>query len=526
MSEFEKENIEVGAEEEESTIFSAPVAHDEKVKKPAKLKNILLSVVALVLVAAITVTVILVLPEPEENPDTTETSTVRLMEDSLFDKVTSAELINDNGSVSFSLIEMEVTSAEGTKDIEAVWTIPEIDTTLIDTNETEATVNSLKQIHYTRVVSKDKNDGKDYGFDEPIYQVNFAGEDTLSLIIGARTPDNTGRYATTSKDNSVYFVDELELLDFDKTELDFAISESISPITDADIKNANYLSNGSLVSFDKLVVYNKNLGMEYTINPSVVDNVNTFFAFEITSPERRAAGDDGVSALMGIFTSGFTSNGCYSFTTSEYDIKRFGLDKPDFYATFYVEDIVKWIKATLQDDGNYAVITSDTKTIIKLSADSLTPAAFTKKDLCNSFLFIEGVTTLRNLTIQSSGNTVSFDLTVETDEENDNTNLEKVFVGGKEIDVDNFKSFYQFLIGMTPVSYDAADLSGKSPETVITLKHLDGSAPSLIKYYSVGNGRYVVENNGLVMGMISSSNHSYIMKYATNTAADKTFDAK
>ena len=219
MSEFEKENIEVGAEEEESTIFSAPAAHDEKVKKPAKLNNILLSVVALMLVAAITVTVILVLPEPEENPDTTETSTVRLMEDSLFDKVTSTELINDNGRVNFSLIEMEVTSSEGTKDIETVWTIPEIDATLIDTNETEATVNSLKQIHYTRVVSKDKSDGKDYGFDEPIYQVNFEGEDTLSLIIGARTPDNTGRYATTSKDNSVYFVDELELLDFDKTYL-------------------------------------------------------------------------------------------------------------------------------------------------------------------------------------------------------------------------------------------------------------------------------------------------------------------
>lgn len=523
MSDFEKDGV--NAPEEESTIFSAPAAHTEKVKKPARVKNILLSALALVMVAAITVTVFILVPEMEGEKAPEELTEIRLMDEKLFDKVTEAELTNENGNVKFYMDEVEVTVSDEVG-YENKWLLSEVDKDLTALDEIEATMNSFKGLVYTKVISEDKNDGKDYGFAEPVYKLDFKGEDGFSLIIGARTPDRMGRYATTTKLDGVYYVDEMALIDFDKTELDFAIKESINPITEEDVSNPLYINNGALVGCDKLVIYNKNLGMEYTIEANTVDNVKTFSAFQITSPERRAAGDDGVSALINLFSGGFSPQGCYSFTTSDYDMKRFGLDNPDFYVTIYVDNVVKTIKASKQADGNYAVITSDTKTIIKVDAATMAPAAFTKKELCNTFLFMEGVITLDKITFASGGETLTFNLETSENEEKDKEVLEKAIFDGKELDVDNFKSFYQFLISMTPVSYEAANISGRSPDTVITLYHKDGSAPSYIKYYSAGAGRYVVENNGLVMGMISSSNHAYIMKYAKNTAADMPFNSK
>ena len=76
--------------DEESTIFSAPSEHREKVKKKSKLKPIITSALALILVVAITVTTVILWPAPaeEEDEDSIGITLIQMIDDSVFYNLT------------------------------------------------------------------------------------------------------------------------------------------------------------------------------------------------------------------------------------------------------------------------------------------------------------------------------------------------------------------------------------------------------------------------------------------------------
>ena len=128
--------------------------------------------------------------------------------------------------------------------------------------------------------------------------------------------------------------------------------------------------------------------------------------------------------------------------------------------------------------------------------------------------------------MQSGGESIKFDVFTEYSEDNDSENLTAVKVDGKEVTLKNFQNYYQFLLGISAVSYDIADISGLTPETVLTVSHKDGTPDTVIEYYKASASRYAVTVDGVQMGFISSSNHGYVMKYAKNVVEGKTYNAK
>ena len=89
--------------DEESTIFSAPSEHREKVKKKSKLKPIITSALALILVVAITVTTVILWPAPaeEEDEDSIGITLIQMIDDSVFYNITEyTENKNDDGTIS------------------------------------------------------------------------------------------------------------------------------------------------------------------------------------------------------------------------------------------------------------------------------------------------------------------------------------------------------------------------------------------------------------------------------------------
>jgi len=58
------------------------------------------------------------------------------------------------------------------------------------------------------------------------------------------------------------------------------------------------------------------------------------------------------------------------------------------------------------------------------------------------------------------------------------------------------------------------------------LTHIGGKTSTTVKYFKITNTRYQVEVNGVKMGLISSSEHTRIMKYAKNVAENKEYNAR
>lgn len=532
--EFESRVYEVS--EEDSTIFSAPEAHRDKVKKGVKLKKMITAAVALVLVAAVTVTIAVTIPPLlDEDKDTDEEINPKMMDKALFEGVDRVTLKREDAVIEYKLVEAEkqTEDEDGNKVTETVkeWALKEVDPTLTDYANIDNTVNSYMEQHYTKKVSDNKNDGSDYGFDKPIYQVDFYKEGSddihLSLYIGGENPAKTGRYATTSRDDAVYYIAGVsEFYHYQKDLTDFVEPESIPAITKDEEYSDDNFTEGQLIMCDKVVVGGNVLGDTYTIESQKADNVTTFTSYKVTSPTKRPANDDNIGNIVALFSYGIESTGCYSYTVSDEDIKKFGLDKPDFEATVYVDNIIRSFKATKQADGNYAVFYEGNKTIMSVPESSIIPATYDRSDLFNTLLFIENITNAQSVAVESGASKVTFDIVTKHDEENDTDSLEKVICNGRELEKSNFQNYYQYLVGIKAQSYEEHDTKGMTPDTVLTLTHKGGKSGTTVKYYKITNARYQVEVNGIKMGLISSSEHTRIMKYALNVSEDKEYNAR
>lgn len=514
--------------DEESTIFSAPSEHRKKKaakRGAATVKKIILSSVSLVLVAAIIALVVVFIPKNEDDVTSSAPDDIRMMNEALFKEVDRVTLISEEHRVDFSMI-TAVSNGKETKQ----WALSDVDPTLTSYSNIDNTVSNFMEQGYSRKISEDKNDGKDYGFDSPEYQVDFykKGEEKVyfSLLIGDYTPTDSGRYATTTIDDAVYFLRDTGFYHYTKSKLDFVEPESIPAIAkDESYSDFNFTS-GQLILCDKLTLSGKNFGGTYEIISKETDKITVFNNYHIVSPTARPANDDTIGDIVSLFSYGITSAGCYSYSTTEEDLKAVGLDDPDFEVTLKVGDVTSSFKATLQDDGFYAVYYKDNKTIMQVTSTSLTPAAYVKKDLFNDILFIENITGAASVTVESEGEKVKFDISTKYDETSQRDTLSSVKVNGKAVTTSNFQEYYSHIISIRAQSYEEADIKGIEPSTTLTIKHNNGTADTVVKYYPVKAARYQVVVNGVKMGLISSGDHARIMKYAKNVAADKTYNTK
>ncbi len=535
LPEYESRVYEVA--DEDSTIFSAPEAHRDVVKKGAKLKKMIFAAIALVVVAAIAITVAVVVPPLVDDDDTSSTDEIDppMMDSALFKNVDRVTLIRDDATVEFKTIQVESTDTdnEGNEVTSTVdqWALKNVDSSLTSYSAIDNAVTTFMEQHYTKKVSDDKNDGNDYGFDDPEYQVDFynIGSDEVyfSLLIGGSNPTNTGKYATTTLDDAVYFIAGVsEFYQYQKVATDFVEAETMPAISkDSDYSDDNF-TEGKLVICDKLVLTGKTIGDKYTIVSQKSDNVTTFTSYRLTTPVARPANDDNVGNIVALFTYGIESSGCYSYSTSAEELKKFGLDDPDFCATIYVDNIKRSFCATKQADGNYAVYNELNKTIMKVDANSLAPASYGREDLYNQLLFVENITNASKITVESAGEKLEFEIFAKYDEEAQSDRLTAIKHGGEEIAMSNFQDYYAYLVGIKAKSYDENDTTGLEPSTVLTIHHKDGKTSTVVKYFKITNARYQVETNGVKMGLISSSDHTRVMKYAKNVAEGKTYNVR
>ena len=258
LPEYESRVYEVS--DEESTIFSAPELHRDKIKKGVKLKKMITAGIALVLVAAIAVTIAITVPPLLTEQGETETEIdPPIMEMSTFDKVDRVTLKREDAVIEYVKreVEKETEDDDGKTVTKTVleWALKEVDSSLTSYTNIDNTVSNYMKQHYTKKISDNKNDGNNYGFNNPIYQVDFYEEGSdeilVSLIIGGENPTKTGRYATTSKDDAVYYIAGVsEFYHYQKNITDFVQPEGIPAIfKDEDYSDDNF-TKGQLIMCD------------------------------------------------------------------------------------------------------------------------------------------------------------------------------------------------------------------------------------------------------------------------------------
>lgn len=541
---FEDKKEEVLEEEdfeEGSTIFSVPEEKHDTVKKPRLLKKTLFGIGALAVLAAAIVAIVLLVAEitTDDGPDQQVVEEF-VLGDYVIERdsvaadgtVTKIKVFNydafDKVKYNGKNMSLDFYAKRGeTEESNTIWLESSIPQQYTSETTVEGIVEAALGFKYTRIISENSKDGADYGFDKPVYTIVITtneGEE-FTVTVGNQAPDQSGYYVTVSNNTKVYlvrssYITELEVTD--KMDLTKALSVQAFSETEG---SAEYYNQGALAKFDHLYFTNSNLTKTYKFETVRKEDDISYNTYKIVEPFKRSANDVGIIPIIEMFSNGIDSKGLYSITKTDAELKKYGLDTPDVEASIKAGKQERTIKATLQSDGNYALVASDMDVILKVSAANITTANLSEKDLFSVFIFIETLADLSNFTIETDEKTHSFDIKTEKNENDANVVKQISINGGELTDSGELINYYYFLLGVTAINYEETDLTGKSPEATIRLTRKDGTVSYVIEYYKAQNGRYQVVSNGDQMGLIGSSSFKNIVKYANNVAEGKKYNS-
>lgn len=524
MEQFPENNQEL-EQEEESTIFAAPVEHNDRVVKTGgRWKKILAAFLAVAILAGGTFAIIKLIPVLD---DGSSTSSGTLMAVQLENDDIESVTVNYNGNtlkLSSTIEENSSTSSSNEEDSTSViWKLEGYNADLIDAATVSQTATDLASISALREMD---NADADYGFANPKATaiVTCRGDvKDYTITVGNTSPDESGVYIKLSNKETVYLVDEGEISCLYEDALYYAINTALGGIVNNEAIS-NYFTNDAVNSFDKITLSGKNYNVPLVIEQSDDDSiVSEYVKYTITSPVKRAA--DNIMDTLTSLGGGIGTVGAYSFDKSAESLKKFGLDNPYLVATIEIGEFKREYKFAKVDDTYTAVIADNDPLIRKVATDSLTYIDSVATDYYYKTMFLEGIYSLSSYTVEKGNEKYTFNIKyTPEDEENDVEEKFDITAGTKAIEASNFQHYYRIMLGITSVDYNTKNISGNY-ETIVTLKHSNGSADTVLGFKKYSDQRYQYYMNGTALGQITSSEYNKIIDYARTVASGQALSA-
>ena len=503
------ENENLNEEEEISTIFSDPTQHKKVVTKNGNKKRLTIVISALVSVAVLvggTFAVVKLIPEKQEETQSSSFEEIEVLakKDTDYKTVT---LTNKNGSFKFYSV---ITKAQDEESEDtAAWYMDGYEKDIVSTSGISQLVNCITEILASREITK--KTAAECGLENPIVKADVVTQDdaTFSVLIGNKSPDNSGVYLKLSTKDTIYLVSDFldDTLTFKA--LDLANSDAI-PGLSLDSNYSDYTNDGALISFDSMTISGSNFTNEVFIKANTDTTTVEFMPYVVTKPSERVA--EKTDKMLELFANGVTVTGAYSFDVSPATLRKFGLDKPDFMATVKIKNYTYTYKFKLQADGDYAVVTDDSKQIKRVAAGSYEFLNYTETDYYATWIFIESIDKIGNLTVKLGDTSYSFDITENADDETGdapyNINYE-----GKELTSDNFQTFYRYCISLACSDFVAGEYN-TADEAALIYTYNDGkTSPVKVTFKKATATKYQYSLNGKPMGKVNASEFKKLDKY-------------
>lgn len=526
MSEF-SENNEIKEEtteakqtenvdEQESTIFSAPLEHKDKKRNNGK-KRILTVIASLLSIAVLvsgTIAAIKLIPERTDDDDAFDPGSffdeISVIECSA-DAVSSVTITNPNGE--FKLVPETTVSGDTTT---TSWTVEGVDVSKINATSATSIITAVTNVTALKEITGIS--AENCGFDEPTVTVKVESKDSekypaYSIIIGKASPDGIGSYMKTDKDDTIYLVDSSSISSYSETvPIDLASKDAI-PATSFKAEDSTYKNDTGIVSFDSLTFSGTAFPQTVTVHKNTdTSDSGSLVTYLVKTPIERYAHNENIAKVLQSFSNSILVNGAYAFDINSKTLAEFELDNPDYIVALTVEGETKSFKIALQDDGYCAVVYDDATMIRKVSTSDIAFIGYTTDDLYMTQPALYSVSDVSNLTFEYAGNSYSFDITYDEDA----AESLSVKCGDTKITTSYFQSFYALLADMDCIDFTVNNTTAEA-EATIRYTFVDGSVSEL-KFYAVNAAQYQYSMNDVHMGKIASSVFDKIMKNAKLTA--------
>lgn len=520
------ENTENTVLEEEgaSTVFSDPADHKKTAKKAKRslLPAIIASVLAVAVLAGGTVAVIKLIPEREEDTSTPSIEEIKVLDKSS-DDFKTVTVTNKNGTFKLYSEEEKEESSSSSSDtssstVKTVWYLDGYDKDVINSSSVSSIVSSAASVTASREVTA--KSAAECGLENPSVKADMVTKDgaELSLLVGSESPDGTGIYIKLSTDDKIYINDSSVNTSLEFDALSLAATDSVAGVPTSDLSSDYKDDNGDLSSFDSITLTGSNFPEKTVITPNTDENLSTYAAYMTTSPTKRIA--DNVDGIFGLFKSGVSVSGAYSFDVSAASRKKLGLDNPELTAEIKVGGITQSYSFKKQEDGGYALWYEGAKLIKKIDASSLSFIDYKVNNYYASWVCLQSINELSNFTVKTPEKTYSFDIKYDDSEDAEETYV--ITYGGKKLTAENFQNFYQECISLSCSDFTVDNVSGEPAMTIVFTYSDSSRGKTDVKFVKSGAAKYQYSIDGIDMGKINSSALNKILKHVEKVAKDES----
>ena len=515
----ENQNIQSTEETEElSTVFSDPTAHNKtsENKKGNGKKRITMIVAGVLAVAVLigsTVAVVKLIPEKTDDDATSsnEIPEISVLKLEVKD-VKKVTVLNENGTF---VINNTVSKDEDDKET-YTWSLQGYDEDVISEYSVSSIAESVIEISALREITSKSAEACGLINPKVTATVTKSDDTDYSVLVGDKSPDNTGIYLKLSNSDKVYLISDSLDTSLNFTALDLATTAALSALELGEGYD-EYKSNDAIATFDEMTISGKNFDKRVVVKPNDDEMFADLQPFVLTSPVKRVA--QNAENVLPLFSSSVPVAGAYALDAKPETLKSLGLNTPDVEVTIKIKDIEYTYKFTKQSDGNYAVWHTGCKMIPMVSESANPVLTYNTLSLYSTWVHLQSIDELSEFKVKSEGKEYDFNIKVDDSEDADEKYIIKY--GGKKLTSENFQNFYQYCISLTASEFVVDNVTG-SPEYEITYIYSEGRKPTKISFYRISATKYQFSVDGEMIGKVNASDINRIADYVKKVANDET----
>lgn len=527
----EKEPIELNETESEqseqqpdSTIFTKPDSDEIKNRSLSgtkKRRNLLIALSAAVLLTAGAVFGVLKLVPDinnKKNSDDSGNISVKTVSPYNIEKIL---INNSHGTLELNskLVQSSSSSdgssssgSDSSNSTEVEWSLKGYDSSLIASSSLGSLADNIASLYAMREMP---DHTLDYGFDKPLLTADVFMRDNAgqyTITVGNISPDKSGYYLKVSSDDKIYLatISTVETLNATPESLADTIiynTPTLEGVTKTSDKKY-FDDNGAISKFDSIVLSGKKYGNGLTFTPLPEGSMADYMVK--TDNFSRYADTDKAKALFGIVSNGAVAIETYKLQPTQDDLKKYKLIDPEISLDINFGSNSVKLRASMYDTKNnyYAVTINGKDAIYAMTADALSMLSPSKTEFYNSYVFLENIKDLSNISVQTPKGSYSFDVSYDEDKEKLSASM-----NGKEIDSDLLSAYYAYYAIISPE--EQSSYVNASPEVTATFTFNDSSrAAKKLEFIKQSDRRYLVVLDGNKMGTVSSTVVDHLTVYA------------
>lgn len=368
-----------------------------------------------------------------------------------------------------------------------------------------------------RLITSDASSLKEYGLDNPQAEVEIGTTDgqTHTFYIGSKSPvseayyinpKGTGKvYLSTAELQNFYFDKPIQLVDTYLAEVD---SNSLPKLT--------AMTFGGAGRTDPIVL------AEEASSSSTATVSGSQPVYSITSPRQYETNAQQINTVISALES-LTAESAVSLDVSDANLEKCGLKNPayTFSFTYNKKTMTLLLGNTFStsDGSNYVYTMVQGRNVIyRVYVSSLKFYNWNLADIANRLVFLPNIDDVGQITVSYGSSTQVFKLSGTGD------NL-KVTANGKSIKTDNFRNYYQTLIGVETEGTADKAYTGTATLTVRYQYRAANKAPVTMQFIPMNDRETYMTQNGKGDFYVLSTSVANVISKTEAVVSGKTVSA-